>query len=102
MTINPLVHDKYNITGGAAKSMQSINVAAVFAAAAAGLASSAATHRMKKLHVWHKTGLFLFLLQFFWRTSFLPMCMSALNSFCGKGGPLKENVFNIFLLGIFW
>ncbi len=93
MTINPLVHDKYNITGGAAKSIQSINVAAV-AAAAAGLASPAATHHMKKLHVWRKTALILFLLQFFWRTLlFFPMCMSTLNSFCSKGGPMKENVY---------
>ena len=41
-----------NVTGGAAKSIQSINVAAVVtvvaAAAVAGLASPAATHYMKK------------------------------------------------------
>ncbi len=44
-----------NVTGGAAKSIQSINVAAVVtvvvAAAVADLASPAATHYMKKLHV---------------------------------------------------
>ena len=57
------------ITGGAAKSIQSINVAAVVAVAAAaavaGLASPAATHYMKKLRVWRKTALFLSLFQFF-------------------------------------
>ena len=55
------------ITGGAAKSIQSINVAAIVAAAAGGggLASPAATHHMKKLHVWCKTALFSPLFQFF-------------------------------------
>ena len=50
------------VTGDTAKSIQSINVAAVAAAAAAafvaGLASPAATHRMKKQRVWSKTALF--------------------------------------------
>ncbi len=60
------------ITGGAAKSIQSIYVAAVVAvvvaAAVAGLASPAATHYMKKLRVWHKTALF----QFFGAAIFSP------------------------------
>ncbi len=51
------------VAGGAAKSIQSINVAAVVAVA--GLASPAATHYMKKLRQWRKTALFLSLFQFF-------------------------------------
>ncbi len=54
------------LTGGAAKSIQSINVAAVVAVAAAvvvaGLASPVATHHMKKLRVWRS---FQFFFQFF-------------------------------------
>ncbi len=57
------------LTGGAAKSIQLINVAAVVAVAAAvvaaGLASPAATHHMKKLRVWRKTVLFFSFFQFF-------------------------------------
>ncbi len=74
------------VTGDAAKSIQSINVAAVVAvvaaAAVAGLASPAATHRMKKMCWWSKTALFLSLFQFFWsRHLFFPMSMPTLNSF---------------------
>ncbi len=82
-------------TGGVAKSIQSINVAAVVAVAAAaaaaagGLASPAATHYMKKLRVWRKTALFLSLFQFFWSSHlFFPMSMPALSSFSGEGGPI--------------
>ncbi len=53
------------ITGGAAKSIQSINVAVAAAAAFAGLASPAVTHSTKKLCVWRKTALFLSLSVFF-------------------------------------
>ena len=84
--------DASEVTGGAAKSIQSINVAAavaaVAAAAVAGLANPAATHSMKKLRVWHKTVLFLSL-SFLGQLSLFPMSMLALNSFSGKGGPIK-------------
>ncbi len=60
------------------KSIQSINVAAVVAVAAAaaagGLASPAATHHIKKLHVWHKTALFLSLFNFFGAAIFFSPC----------------------------
>ncbi len=80
------------VTGGTAKSIQSINVAAVVAVA--GLASPAATNYMKKLRVWRKSALFFSLFQFFLeQPSFPPMSMSALNSFSGKGGPMKKNSF---------
>ena len=98
------------LTGGAAKSIQSINVAAVVAVAAAaavaGLASPAATHSMKKLRVWRKTALFLSLSVFLEQLSLFPMSMLALNSFSGKGGPIKLFFKNTkmvcFLLGTFW
>ncbi len=65
----PLESTQCNLTGGAAKSIQSINVAAVVAVAAAaavaGLASPAATHYMKKLCVWRKTALFFSFFNFF-------------------------------------
>ncbi len=109
-TVEP-VEKRTIVTGGAAKSIQSINVAAVIAVAAAvavaGLASPAATHYMKKLCVWRKTALFLSLFQFFLKQpSFFPMSMPTLNSFSGKGGPMKK-IFLLkktlfFLLGIFW
>ncbi len=70
--------DNFVLTGGAAKSIQSINVAAVVtvvaAAAVAGLASPAATHYMKKLHVWCKTALFLSLFQFFSSSHLFSPC----------------------------
>ena len=59
---------KIQITGGAAKLIQSINVVAaavvVVAAAVAGLASPAATHHIKKLRVWSKTALFFLFFEF--------------------------------------
>ncbi len=55
------------VTGGAGKSIQSKNVAAVVAGAAAvaGLPSPAATHHMKKMSGWRKKALFLSLFLFF-------------------------------------
>ncbi len=65
-----LQNAKPNLAGGAAQSIQSINVAAVVAvvvaaavaglaaAAVAGLAGPAATHHMNKLHEKHETALF--------------------------------------------
>ena len=55
------------VTGGAGKSIQSKNVAAVVAVAAAvaGLPSPAATHHMKKMSGWRKKALFLSLFLFF-------------------------------------
>ncbi len=80
------------VTGDTAKSIQSINVAAVAAAAAAaafvaGLASPAATHRMKKQRVWSKTALFLSFSVFWSSHIFFPKSMPALNSFGSKGRP---------------
>ncbi len=105
-------HNKFGVeitlTGGAAKSIQSINVAAVVAvvvaAAVAGLASPAATHCMKKVRVWHKTVLFSLFFSFLEQPSFFPMSMPALNSFSGKGKPMKKYLFlkNHFFVGHFW
>ncbi len=82
------------VTGGAAKSIQSINVAAVVVAAAvAGLASSTATHSNKKLCVWRKTALFLTFSVLLEQPSFFPMSMPALNSFNGKGRLMKKIFF---------
>ena len=58
------------VTGGAAKSIQSINVAAVVAVA--GLASPAATNYMKKLRVWRKSALFSLFFSFFGAAIFPP------------------------------
>ena len=83
----------HNVTGGTAKSIQSINVAAAVdvaaAAAVAGLASPAATYSMKKLHVWRKTALFFSLSVFLEQLFIFPMSMVALNSFSWKGGPIN-------------
>ncbi len=68
------------LTGSAAKSIQSINVAAVVvavvaaAAAVAGLASPAATHGMNKLHERNKTALFLSFFHFFEQPSLFSPC----------------------------
>ncbi len=66
------------VTGGAAKSIQSINVAAVVAVAAAaavaGLASPAATHGMNKLHERNKTALFSSFFHFFEQPSLFSPC----------------------------
>ncbi len=68
----------HEVTGGAAKSIQSINVAAVVAVAAAaavaGLASPAATHGMNKLHERNKTALFLSFFHFFEQPSLFSPC----------------------------
>ncbi len=98
------------VTGGAAKSIQSINVAAAVAVAAAaavaGLASPAATHSMKKLCVWRKTALFLSLSVFYGATiSFSHV--HARPELVQRQGRAK-NFFKkiqkwyVFLLGTFW
>ena len=67
-----------HVTGGAAKSIQSINVAAVVAVAAAaavaGLASPADTHGMNKLHERNKTALFSSFFHFFEQPSLFSPC----------------------------
>ncbi len=100
---------KRDKSGGAAKSIQSINVAAVVAvaAAAAGLASPAATHYMKKLRVWRKTALLLSLFLFFLeQPSFFPH-VHAHPELVQWQGWANEKIFffkkiHYFLLGIFW
>ncbi len=99
------------VTGGAAKSIQSINVAVVvvvFVAAAAaavavaGLASPAATHRIKKLRMWSITALFHSLFQFFGAAiSFFKCSCSTLKSFGSKGVPMIFLLFFTFFAGHF-
>ena len=100
------------VTGGAAKSIQSINVAVVVvvvvvvaaaaAVAVAGLASPAATHRIKKLRMWSITALFHSLFQFFGAAiSFFKCSCSTLKSFGSKGVQMIFLLFLLFLLGIF-
>ncbi len=99
-----------NVTGGAAKSIQSINVAAVVAvvvaAAVAGLASSTATHYKKKLCVWRKAALFSHFFSFIGAAIFFPH-VHARPELVQRQGPNNEkNIFfkkrHYFLLGVFW